>query len=61
MWDVKILYRVVWTEGQDIRAIKGRFVREEDCFLVFSLHTGALISLNKSCVIKIEELGEARE
>jgi hypothetical protein len=49
--------KVVWTEGNDVHSVWATPEGEEDGFLKFMLSTGAILRLQKSSVVKIEEEG----
>ena len=49
--------KVVWREGNDIHSVRAIPEGEEDGFLKFVLSSGAVLRLQKSSVIKIEEEG----
>ena len=48
--------KVVWNEGKEAHAVWATPVGEEDGFLKFILPNGAILRLQKSAIVKIEEV-----
>jgi hypothetical protein len=53
--------KVVWHEGGAARAVHGHFVGEEAGFLKLRLADGRILQLNKTTIVKIEDMGGGAE